>query len=102
MYFITLRCYIYPSCHGSQKLNTRRVMIWTERVFRGRRYPRLVQSVSATYKPDFRLIPKDEEAEWYKRLAECKPNERIYDRYVPLPPLLNVSLQFIFPRLYRR
>lgn len=85
----------------SQRRYERRVYAWAEKVFRGRRYPKLVDLCSVSYKPDFRLIHKDEEEEWYKRMAECKPKERIYDPFTQLPPLLNVNLLSDFLKLYR-
>lgn len=77
-----------------QKKYNRRVFAWVERVFRGRRDPKLILLFSASYKPDYRLIPKDEEEAWYERLKECKKVEKIYDPYMQLPPLLNVIFFF--------
>lgn len=58
---------------------------------RGEQFPKLKEMLSVTYKPDYQLIPKDEEALWWKRVEECPSRRKIIDRTVPLPPLLRVS-----------
>ncbi|KAK7868236.1 hypothetical protein R5R35_000638 [Gryllus longicercus] len=64
----------------------RKVDVWAEKVFRGRKYPELVRLSGVTFKADYKLIPKDEEASYCK----CNINKRIkvLPRTAPLPPLL--------------
>ncbi|KAH9637153.1 hypothetical protein HF086_016175 [Spodoptera exigua] len=47
----------------------RRVRIWVEKTFRGRKMPNLTEIYRTSYKPDYKLIPKNEEA---KLLASVK------------------------------
>lgn len=60
--------------------------VTVEKTFRGRTNPQLVEIYSASYKADYRLIPKSEEN------AFCKPIEKIEERILPqtieFPPLL--------------
>lgn len=64
----------------------RKVTIYIEKTFRGKRYPdTLISRVS--YKTDYRLLPKDEEAEYCKPV-EVKATEEIYPRTMPFPPLM--------------
>lgn len=60
-------------------------MVLVERVFRGQKYPRPVQMDSATYKPDYILIPKDQE-HLYQDNRKI-PEMRILPRTTDFPPL---------------
>uniref|UniRef100_A0A182QUR8 28S ribosomal protein S34, mitochondrial n=1 Tax=Anopheles farauti TaxID=69004 RepID=A0A182QUR8_9DIPT len=63
----------------------RKVRVTVEKTFRGRKYPNPVQIESVSYKADYRLLSKHEEA------AYCKFTERqekIFPREIDLPPLL--------------
>lgn len=60
--------------------------VTVERTFRGVTSPKPVVIFSSSYKPDFRLIPKDEEAEYCKVLNNRK--ETILAPEIDLPPLL--------------
>lgn len=64
----------------------RRVTAYIEKVFRGRRYPDTI-IMGATYKTDYRLIPKDEEAK-YLEIEEVKKVEKIFPKTMALPPLM--------------
>lgn len=67
----------------------RKVKIWVEKTFRGKKAPKLVEMCSVTYKTDFKLIPKDEEASYCQRKGvEIKSVERILPNAIPFPPLL--------------
>lgn len=72
----------------------RKVRVWAEKVFRGRKYPKIVEICSASYKPDYRLIPKDEE-ESYCKTDSLGTLEKIniLPQTIPFPPLLRVSWQ---------
>ncbi|PSN53237.1 hypothetical protein C0J52_07983 [Blattella germanica] len=67
----------------------RKVRIWAEKVFRGRKYKNIVQVCSVSYKPDYRLLHKDEE-EAYCKTDTIVPLEKtkILPQTIPFPPLL--------------
>lgn len=66
-------------------------MVLVEKVFRGQKSPTLVQMDGATYKPDYVLIPKDQEA---KYINETKvPELRLMPRTTDFPPLLKKILE---------
>ncbi|XP_060827274.1 uncharacterized protein LOC132913202 [Bombus pascuorum] len=68
----------------------RKVMVLVEKVFRGQKSPILVQMDGATYKPDYVLIPKDQET---KYTNETKVQElRIMPQTTDFPPLLKKML----------
>ncbi|KAG8233799.1 hypothetical protein J437_LFUL008019 [Ladona fulva] len=69
----------------------RRVQVWVEKVFRGRKYPNPIKIFLASYKKDYRLIPKDEEEVYAKgtKPAESSSYEdRILPPTLPMPPLI--------------
>lgn len=62
--------------------------IWCESVIRGKRLPgeRLLE---IGYRPDFRLVPKDEEEEYLKYPIEnLGDNPNILPKYYTIPPLM--------------
>lgn len=68
----------------------RKVIVLVERVFRGQKSPILVQMDGRTYKPDFMLVPKDQEAKYIN--ATETPQLRIMPRTTNFPPLLKEIL----------
>ena len=70
----------------------RKVRVWAEKVVRERKYPKIVEICSASYKPDYLLIPKDEE-EAYCKTESLGALEKvnILPRTIPFPTLLRVS-----------
>lgn len=64
----------------------RRVTAYVEKVFRGKRYPDTL-IMGASYKADYRLIPKDEEAK-YLGIKEVEKVEKIFPKRMPFPPLM--------------
>ncbi|XP_055913331.1 uncharacterized protein LOC129946970 [Eupeodes corollae] len=64
----------------------RKVRVTIERTFRGVTQPKPVVIYSTTYKADYRLIPKDEEAEYCKSAVQQK--EMILPNEIEFPPLL--------------
>ncbi|XP_055376886.1 uncharacterized protein LOC129609055 [Condylostylus longicornis] len=68
----------------------RKVKVTVEKTFRGHTYPKPSIIMSASYKADYRLIPKDEEAQYCK--IETKSPEGVVCREMDFPPLLK---QFI-------
>lgn len=82
-------------CTSLQEQQTRKVIVHAEKIFRGKLYPMPVEIYSVSYKPDYRLIPKDEEQLWWDRLANCKPRERIVPGLIELPPLMKVCDNYL-------
>ncbi|XP_077290411.1 mitochondrial ribosomal protein S34 [Arctopsyche grandis] len=66
--------------------NFRKVHVWVEKVFRGRKDPGLFQIESSSYKADYQLIPKDEE-EKYTTITQVLPDKTI-PAFIEFPPLL--------------
>lgn len=76
--------------------------VWTEKVFRGRSYPKLVEVCSASYKDDYRLVPKSEEEELIARAKAISPKVRVLPKTIPFPPLLKVMYLLLFSLMYCR
>lgn len=77
-----------------QENKARKVIVHVEKIFRGKQYKEPVEIYGVSYKPDYRLIPKDEEQLWWKRLASCKPREKLVPGSIELPPLMKVSINY--------
>lgn len=65
--------------------------VLAEKTFRGRKYPKLVEICSASYKADYRLIPKDQEAEYCMNKLPVK-EETILPQTMDFPPLLKAFI----------
>ncbi|XP_055843922.1 uncharacterized protein LOC129910529 [Episyrphus balteatus] len=65
---------------------TRKCRVTIERTFRGVTQPKPVVLYSSTYKADYRLIPKDEEADYCK--CNVTKEQLIVPREINFPPLL--------------
>lgn len=63
----------------------RKVKVFVEKTFRGRTSPKLVEICSTSYKADYLLVPKDQEADL---LSTPPAQERILPRTMEFPPLL--------------
>ncbi|XP_065212197.1 uncharacterized protein mRpS34 [Planococcus citri] len=71
----------------------RKCIVWVDEVFRGMRYSEISEIFSASYKPDYRLIPKDEEHLWYEKVANIpKPEPFIPPTHIDVPPVLKIIL----------
>ncbi|XP_014243151.1 uncharacterized protein LOC106663092 [Cimex lectularius] len=70
----------------------RKIWAYVEKVFRGRKYPKVVELYSSTYKADYRLVPRCEEQALLDRVAACKVEERILPKTIQFPPLLEYFL----------
>ncbi|XP_017884458.1 uncharacterized protein LOC108627640 [Ceratina calcarata] len=68
----------------------RSVMVLVQQVFRGKTVPEPVQLDTTTYKPDYMLIPKDQEEKFLNSTET--PEERILPRTTDFPPLLKELL----------
>ncbi|XP_067001217.2 small ribosomal subunit protein mS34 [Anabrus simplex] len=66
----------------------RKVRVWAEKVFRGRKYTNLVEVCSASYKADYRLLHKDEEEAYCRFEPSTDKEERILPEAIQFPPLL--------------
>ncbi|KAL1129176.1 hypothetical protein AAG570_013706 [Ranatra chinensis] len=69
----------------------RKVRVWAEKVFRGQRYPKLVEVYSVSYKADYRLVPKHEEKALWERVDATPNKEKLLPEYMDFPPLMKVS-----------
>lgn len=86
------RLVVVKICFPLQENKSRRVIVFVEKIFRGTRYKEPVEIFSVSYKPDYRLIPKDEEKLWWERLANCKPRVNVVPGSIKLPPLMKASV----------
>lgn len=68
----------------------RKVVALVQRTFRGKTSEKPIQIESVSYKADYVLIPKDEEAKYLN--ATGQPSYRIMPRTVEFPPLLKELL----------
>ncbi|XP_035445240.2 uncharacterized protein LOC118272703 [Spodoptera frugiperda] len=67
----------------------RRVRIWVEKTFRGRKMPNLTEIYRTSYKPDYKLVPKNEEAQLLASVKEVHHfPEVILPRNIEMPPLM--------------
>ncbi|XP_059054089.1 uncharacterized protein LOC131848298 [Achroia grisella] len=67
----------------------RRVRIWVEKTFRGKKLPNLTEIYRTSYKPDYKLIPKDEEEILFASVDKVqKPSEVILPNTIEMPPLM--------------
>lgn len=67
----------------------RKIKVTAERTFRGKTIPEPIIILGTSYKADYRLIPKDEEAEYCKFLKPVQNDpEKILPRTTDFPPLL--------------
>ncbi|KAJ8924903.1 hypothetical protein NQ315_001060 [Exocentrus adspersus] len=66
--------------------DVRKVRVWVERTFRGKAFPNPIILESASYKADYKLIPKDEE-EAYCRTT-VKEEAKVYPKSFDFPPLM--------------
>jgi small subunit ribosomal protein S34 len=69
----------------------RKVKVIVEKTFRGRKYPKLVEINSVSYKTDYRLLSKNEEQLYCK--VSSGPTEKILAPTIELPPLLRVFVE---------
>ncbi|KAL9699498.1 hypothetical protein quinque_002939 [Culex quinquefasciatus] len=69
---------------------TRKVKVTVEKTFRGRKYPKLVEIDSVSYKADYRLLHKHEEEAYCQGQARA---EKIIPSEIDLPPLLREFVQ---------
>lgn len=70
----------------------RKVKVLVERTFRGKTYPKPIYIESTSYKPDYQLIPKDDEKDFCKPKESIQHNEKILPKTMVLPPLLKEFL----------
>ncbi|XP_072947865.1 uncharacterized protein mRpS34 [Epargyreus clarus] len=67
----------------------RRVRVWVEKTFRGKKLPNITEIYRTSYKPDYQLIPKDEEAQLLDAMKSLQNRpEEILPNSIEMPPLL--------------
>lgn len=71
--------------------DVRLVKVIAQQTFRGKTIPQPVDISNVAYKTDYRLLPKDEEAN-YCKFIEPQKQERILPRTTGFPPLLREML----------
>jgi small subunit ribosomal protein S34 len=69
----------------------RKVKVTVEKTFRGRKYPKLVEIESVSYKTDYRLLSKVDESLYCKIAAESV--DKILAPTIELPPLLRAFIE---------
>ncbi|XP_063235540.1 small ribosomal subunit protein mS34 [Bacillus rossius redtenbacheri] len=70
----------------------RKVEVLVEKVFRGKKFPYPVKIRSVSYKADYRLLHKDEEADYCKLPSSAGGSVRLLPASAPFPPLLRELL----------
>ncbi|XP_068618795.1 uncharacterized protein mRpS34 [Battus philenor] len=67
----------------------RRVRVWVEKTFRGRKLDNLTEIYQTSYKPDYKLIPKHEEAQLVDSIkSQHYFPDVILPRTIEMPPLM--------------
>lgn len=66
----------------------RKMKVWVQKVFRGKLYPNPVEIERASYKSDYRLLPKNEEKDYCQILDEYSNDKILIAPTMDLPPLL--------------
>ncbi|KPI97443.1 28S ribosomal protein S34, mitochondrial [Papilio xuthus] len=67
----------------------RRVRVWVEKTFRGKKLEKLTEIYRTSYKPDYKLIPKHEEANLLKSIKDVHDfPDVILPRTIEMPPLM--------------
>ncbi|CAG9801476.1 unnamed protein product [Chironomus riparius] len=70
----------------------RKIRVLVEKVFRGRKYDKPVWIEGASYKTDYRLLSKKEEADYCKVQTTEHENIKLIDPKMEFPPLLKEFL----------
>ncbi|XP_055611376.1 uncharacterized protein LOC129757981 [Uranotaenia lowii] len=68
----------------------RKVKVTVEKTFRGRKYPKLIEISSVSYKADYRLLHKHEEEAYCRGIEQPV---KIVPRDIEMPPLLRQFVQ---------
>lgn len=77
------------SIHRFSYQYVRKVKVTVEKVFRGVQLPEPVPVLRASYKADYRLIPKHLEKNFVATTTiEQKINQRVLQKYTEFPPLM--------------
>lgn len=71
----------------------RRVRVWVEKTFRGRKLPTITEIYRTSYKTDYQLIPKKEEALLLAAVKEQIASEEILPNKVEMPPLMKKFIE---------
>ncbi|XP_038223517.1 uncharacterized protein LOC119840829 [Zerene cesonia] len=67
----------------------RRVRVWVEKTFRGRKLPQITEIYRTSYKPDYQLVTKDDESKFLE-LTSSEHNfpDVILPNSIEMPPLM--------------
>lgn len=67
----------------------RRVRVWVEKTFRGRKLPNVTEIYRTSYKPDYKLIPKNEEVKILSAASDVSSqSQMILPNNIEMPPLM--------------
>ncbi|XP_053606487.1 uncharacterized protein mRpS34 isoform X2 [Plodia interpunctella] len=71
----------------------RRVRVWVEKTFRGHKLPNLTEIYRTSYKTDYKLIPKNEEAKLFAKIKnEHYFPDVVLPREIEMPPLMKTFI----------
>lgn len=70
----------------------RRVRVWVEKTFRGRKLPALTEIHRTSYKPDYQLISKKEEALLLAAVKDLNVTD-ILPNKIEMPPLMQKFIE---------
>lgn len=62
--------------------------VWVEKTFRGRKLPNLTEIYRTSYKPDYQLVPKNEEHKYLKVEKVHDYTDVILPNCIEMPPLM--------------
>ncbi|CAB3251454.1 unnamed protein product [Arctia plantaginis] len=67
----------------------RRVRVWVEKTFRGKKLPNITEIYRTSYKPDYKLIPKNEEAKLLATVDKVHDYSNVVlPKIIEMPPLM--------------
>ncbi|XP_045495605.1 uncharacterized protein LOC123694258 [Colias croceus] len=67
----------------------RRVRVWVEKTFRGRKLPQIAEIYRTSYKPDYQLISKDDESKFLESTSsKHNLSEVVLPNSIEMPPLM--------------
>ncbi|CAG9087952.1 unnamed protein product [Plutella xylostella] len=71
----------------------RKVRVWVEKTFRGRKLPTLTEIHRTSYKPDYQLVPKNEEAKYLQVDKVHDYPEVVLPNSIEMPPLMKKFIE---------
>jgi len=87
-YMKILKVETLPKPENESMDDVRKVRALVEKTFRGKTIPKPILIESASYKTDYKLVPKDEEANFCSNIPKSETPKRILPRFMEFPPLM--------------